>query len=313
MEGVNDAVKGVLDDYSKYWIRTINEKRQDKPVVIIHIRHSSKANNDQNLSDNLVVKLEDKLKDQYFLCYIYADSRKTDHGFKTRTIITPFVSPPLQADPNSEKISKIWRTLEELEPIDKETVSEIGIKLQGLEHPTQEKISEIWGKLKELEHPNQEKISEICKKLKELKHPNEQKISEIWIKLKGLTYDWGKLLHLKLLLEMKKNEQFNVVIGNTSGTLDLAAFVGHHVCDIHISKGKQKYQDTRIQIQHILPNITVVTYNGDTIAEKSVLTEVLGCVEKSVSKAVPLSQEDVPQEGVAQEAVPHKDIPHKDS
>lgn len=64
MEGVN--VKDVLDEY---WIGTINEKRQDKSVIIAHIRYSEKAYKEQNCSCGLVRKLGKALEKRYYVCY----------------------------------------------------------------------------------------------------------------------------------------------------------------------------------------------------------------------------------------------------
>eukprot|EP00731_Ephydatia_muelleri_P037649 Em0528g5a len=67
-------------------------------------------------------------------------------------------------------------------------------------------------------------------------------------------YDYGKLLHLQLLLTLKEEEeaiQLKGIIGNTSGTLDLAAFIGHRVFNIHIlgQPSPHQYQDCRVIMQ----------------------------------------------------------------
>ncbi len=63
-------------------------------------------------------------------------------------------------------------------------------------------------------------------------------------------YDFGKLKHLELLLCLQKLSFLKGIIGNTSGTLDLAAFLGHNVYNIHhFSFPRLAYQDYRILLQ----------------------------------------------------------------
>jgi len=67
--------------------------------------------------------------------------------------------------------------------------------------------------------------------------------------------DLSKIAHLELLLAFfDKKDQINLqgIIGNTSGTLDLAAFIGHNVLDIHLFGSAEKgfdYQDYRLLLQ----------------------------------------------------------------
>ena len=64
--------------------------------------------------------------------------------------------------------------------------------------------------------------------------------------------DYGKLLHLQLLLTFKEEEEIQLkgIIGNTSGTLDLAAFIGHRVFNIHtLGPSQLRYQDCRVIMQ----------------------------------------------------------------
>ena len=66
------------------------------------------------------------------------------------------------------------------------------------------------------------------------------------------TYDYGKLLHLQLFLTLKETEgaiQLKGIIGNTSGTLDLAALIGHRVFNIHTLGSQHQYQDCRVIMQ----------------------------------------------------------------
>ena len=60
--------------------------------------------------------------------------------------------------------------------------------------------------------------------------------------------DYGKFYHLQILLGLLplSNVRF---IGNTSGTLDLAAFVGHQVYNMHALAESINYQTARILIQ----------------------------------------------------------------
>lgn len=60
--------------------------------------------------------------------------------------------------------------------------------------------------------------------------------------------DYGKFYHLRLLLKL--TELPNVkIIGNTSGTLDLAAFLGHDVYNLHVWNESMNYQCARILMQ----------------------------------------------------------------
>ena len=69
----------------------------------------------------------------------------------------------------------------------------------------------------------------------------------------GKVPDYGKLRHLQLLLLLKEEEeaiQLKGIIGNTSGTLDLAAFIGHRVFNIHtLGPSPHRYQDCRVIMQ----------------------------------------------------------------
>lgn len=73
------------------------------------------------------------------------------------------------------------------------------------------------------------------------------------------TKDLAKLCHLALLLKLydkKNNIELKGLIGNTSGTLDLAAFMGHKVFNIHKFKDhKYGYQDWRLLMQQFFMSI----------------------------------------------------------
>jgi len=65
--------------------------------------------------------------------------------------------------------------------------------------------------------------------------------------------DLGKLAHLELLIrlyDIKSEIDLRGIIGNTSGTLDLAAFIGHRVFNIHhFDYLHFDYQDYRVFLQ----------------------------------------------------------------
>lgn len=61
--------------------------------------------------------------------------------------------------------------------------------------------------------------------------------------------DWGKMFHLELMHELANSKKVKGVIGNTSGMLDLAAFVGNDVYNLHKIKDSLNYQEFRILIQ----------------------------------------------------------------
>ena len=84
---------------------------------------------------------------------------------------------------------------------------------------------------------------------------NEYMVISPFAMATGKVTDYGKLLHLQLLLTLKEEEkeiQLKGIIGNTSGTLDLAAFIGHRVFNIHTlgkRPSKRRYQDCRVIMQ----------------------------------------------------------------
>jgi hypothetical protein len=62
-------------------------------------------------------------------------------------------------------------------------------------------------------------------------------------------HDYGKLYHLELLLQLSKMKNLKGIIGNTSGYLDLAGFLGHHVLNLHQFHDKINYQSYRVFLQ----------------------------------------------------------------
>lgn len=78
--------------------------------------------------------------------------------------------------------------------------------------------------------------------------PFSRKILERCSKIKN--HDYGKILHLEILDQLLDLPQLKGVVGNTSGTLDLAAFLGHRVFNIHqFTYPDIDYQDYRILLQ----------------------------------------------------------------
>ena len=61
--------------------------------------------------------------------------------------------------------------------------------------------------------------------------------------------DCAKFQHLDLMSRIAKLSQIKGVIGNTSGTLDLAAFLGNRVYNIHQFNHKITYQSFRLTMQ----------------------------------------------------------------
>ncbi|CAF4653964.1 unnamed protein product [Rotaria sp. Silwood2] len=75
--------------------------------------------------------------------------------------------------------------------------------------------------------------------------------------------DCGKLFHLEFLLQVSKLKNLQGIIGNTSGCLDLAAFVGHNVLNFHQFNNKMNYQSYRIFLQSSF--LIVEDFNVDII------------------------------------------------
>jgi hypothetical protein len=65
--------------------------------------------------------------------------------------------------------------------------------------------------------------------------------------------DLAKFFHLQLLLKLFELPNCKGIIGNTSGTLDIAAFIGHKVFNIHHLDPEKKidYQDYRLFMQMV--------------------------------------------------------------
>ncbi|CAO5682664.1 MAG: hypothetical protein HEEMFOPI_01737 [Holosporales bacterium] len=70
--------------------------------------------------------------------------------------------------------------------------------------------------------------------------------------------DYGKFYHLRLLLKLTEMQNLKI-IGNTSGTLDLAAFLGHNVYNLHIWDASVNYQCARIIIQSTFLTLDLIS------------------------------------------------------
>jgi hypothetical protein len=135
------------------------------PLVVMHVRYSSKANEKQNMEDGVIGKLSNYVKSKgYNVWFIFTDGRKSG-SFKS-----------LGAD----------RT----DPFPLITKDETG---------------------------------------------DEQ--------------DNGKFFHLQILLKLRTLPNLRGIIGNTSGTLDIAGFLGHNVYNLHNMQQAFDYQSCRILIQ----------------------------------------------------------------
>ena len=182
-EYVNTKMKAVVDKFSG--------ARTAKPLVIIHLRYSSKANSGQEFEPKL---LTDYLKDTYNILYIYADGRRVVQTRDT-VDIAPFM----------DAVDQYAR----------------------------------------------------CKRL-----------------LPDLKTDLGKVYHLNILLalhKLSKEKLINLagIIGNTSGTLDLAAFIGLKVLDCHNFGVALDYQGYRLMVQSLFLTI-IATSQLDVSSEEKV-------------------------------------------
>lgn len=94
--------------------------------------------------------------------------------------------------------------------------------------------------------------------------------------------DHGKLYHLQLLQQLLLLNNLRGVIGNTSGTLDLAAFIGHRVYNLHNFKDALDYQGYRILIQTSF--LSVEYFNGAAL-RNSLLTPkgIVGVLEEDTA------------------------------
>lgn len=193
---ISEAEQTLLKDYAQYWKKQIIESRsENQPLIILHLRHSSTANSDQDAADGFLVRLIKYLKTKgYLIWFIFADSRmnKSFVGIKNNRI-SPFNKP-------LKKYKEHYETLMLFE-----------------------------------------------KKLQAQRKFQTQRTTQTQKGLQPIPdYDFGKLKHLELLLALRQLDFLKGIVGNTSGTLDVAAFMGHHVYNIHHFSEKITYQDYRM-------------------------------------------------------------------
>lgn len=72
--------------------------------------------------------------------------------------------------------------------------------------------------------------------------------------------DYGKFYHLRLLLKLTELPKVKI-IGNTSGTLDLAALLGHDVYNLHVWNESMNYQCARILMQSAFLTLDLIKSN----------------------------------------------------
>jgi hypothetical protein len=101
--------------------------------------------------------------------------------------------------------------------------------------------------------------------------------------------DYGKLYHLELLLQLSKIKNVRGIIGNTSGCLDLAAFIGYNVLNLHNFQNEISYQSYRIFLQSSF--LIIEDFNEDVIKnalrdEKKRLT---GFTDKITEENMPIT------------------------
>jgi hypothetical protein len=89
-------------------------------------------------------------------------------------------------------------------------------------------------------------------------HPTQKYTSSNPGKLNGTT-DYGKFYHLHILLGLIDVDNVKFV-GNTSGTLDVAALMGYQVYNLHNLAESINYQTARILIQSAFLAVDCVKY-----------------------------------------------------
>lgn len=191
--GRDDTTQRLRDGFNKYSAQYLSESacrklvkdardevqriksKSPNPLIVMHVRHSSKANKKQNMEGDIIGKLSNYVKSKgYNVWFIFTDGR-TQKTFKSlgddRTDPFPFFT----ADGE----------------------------------------------------------------------------------------DNGKYFHLQLLLNLRSLPNLRGIIGNTSGTLDLAGFLGHNVYNLHNVQQAFDYQSCRILIQSSF--LTVERLNFDLL------------------------------------------------
>lgn len=168
----------IVDNQVAEWLSLLDEgDKNNHPLVVLHIRYSSKANKEQNLPDNFLAGLVKTLGVQagYQVCVILADDRKKSMKLKdSDCIIEPFKNNTFFKDKK----------------------------------------------------------------------------------------DYAKQAHLQLLLKLQEEPRTKAIIGNTSGTLDLAAFIGLTTYSIHqFTSSSISYQESRLFLQMCFMTIDALLNN----------------------------------------------------
>lgn len=176
-EGLREKIfQQVGSDYQA--IKEFHSKHKDNPLFILHVRYSSKANTNQNMDVDVMLRLKKYLAEKgYSTWFIFTDGRSNSSSFKSikshRTDVFPF-------------------------------------------------------------------------------------------QLQASGEDYGKLRHLWLLHKLYQNKEglnLKGMIGNTSGTFDLAALLGHRVFNLHAFTESIVVQDMRILIQSTFMTVERMTYD----------------------------------------------------
>lgn len=175
------TVRTIVDNYvAESMLKLEATNKDQKPLVVLHIRHSSKANKELNLPEPFIESLAQMISQQgYQVCIILADDRNKSYKptEKSFVVLEPF------------KNKKLY--------------------LNGI--------------------------------------------------------DYAKHAHLGLLMQLQKNSKTRAVIGNTSGTLDLAALIGLVSYSIHsISKADISYQECRLFFQALFMTIARFDFNNES-------------------------------------------------
>ena len=97
-----------------------------------------------------------------------------------------------------------------------------------------------------------------------------------------------KLFHLQFLLQLLEFKELKGIIGNTSGCLDLAAFIGHNVLNLHQFYNEFNYQSYRIFLQSSF--LTVESFNADAIKDvfQDPKKDRIGFTDTIMKKMLPL-------------------------
>ncbi|MGQ3891208.1 hypothetical protein [Legionella sp. CNM-4043-24] len=179
--------RNAVDRYVGHAMRQIAElaKSEEQPLIVLHVRHSSTANNHLNLPDSFIRQLAICLhRQEYQVCFILADDRKVKARYA------------------------------------ESCATETGASFVVLE-------------------------------------PFKQKDLLI------ASVDYTKQAHLQLLQGLRSYGRTRGVIGNTSGTLDIAALIGMTTYCIHqFTKTRLSYQECRLYFQLAFMSLGALVNRG---------------------------------------------------